>query len=104
MVQQEKAIEKFLHFVPKKYTQATLAMETLLDPSELTIEKVIGRLKVVDDYVQPPPIEPFTINGKLLFTEEKWLARACRKEQKKGEASGSSSDRKRRPYKRDKAP
>lgn len=103
MVQQEKTIEKFLRFVPKKYMQATLAMETLLDPSELTIEKVIGRLKVVDDYVQPPPIEPFTINGKLLFTE-KWLARARRKEQKKGEASGSSSDRKHRSYKRDKAP
>uniref|UniRef100_A0A0A9EZK7 Uncharacterized protein n=1 Tax=Arundo donax TaxID=35708 RepID=A0A0A9EZK7_ARUDO len=42
------------------------------------------------------------MGGKLLFTEEQWLAR--QQERKKGEASGSSSSRKRRPRKRDKAP
>ena len=78
----------------------------LLDFSELSIDEVMGRLKAVDNREQLPPLEPVTIGGKLLFTEEQWLAR--QRERKKGEASsssasGSSSSRKRRPRKRDKA-
>jgi hypothetical protein len=73
-IDKEKAIEKFLHTIPKKYTQIVLAMETLLDLSKLTIE-VKCRLKVVNDQDQPPPVKPVTISGKLLFTEKQWLAR-----------------------------
>jgi hypothetical protein len=77
----------------------------LLDFSELSTEKVTGRLKAVDNHEQLPPSEPVTIGGKLLFTKEQWLAR--QREQKKGEASGSSalglsSGCKRRPRKWDK--
>ena len=58
----------------------------LLDFSELSIEEVTGRLKAVDNREQLPPSELVTIGGKLLFTEEQWLAR--QRERKKGEASG----------------
>ena len=65
-----------------------------------------GRLKAVDNREQLPPSEPVAIGGKLLFTEEQWLAR--QREWKKGEASGSSasgssSSCKHRLRKRDKA-
>jgi len=81
-------------------------IEMLLDFFELSIEEVMGRLKAVDNREQLSPSEPVTIGGKLLFTEEQWLARQW--ERKKGEAtgssaSGSSSSLKRRPRKRDKA-
>jgi hypothetical protein len=69
-IDEEKAIEKFVHAVLKKYTQVALAMETLLDLSELMIVDVTGRLKAVDDHEQQPLSEPVTICGKLLFTEE----------------------------------
>jgi uncharacterized protein YhaN len=60
----------------------------LLDFSELSIEEVMGRLKAIDNCEQLPPSEPVTIGGKLLLTEEQWLA--SQRERKKGKASGSS--------------
>ncbi|XP_066164603.1 uncharacterized protein [Oryza sativa Japonica Group] len=105
-IDEERAVEKLLRVVPEKYTQLALSIETLLDFTELTIEEVMGRLKAVDNRKQLPPSEPITIGGKLFFTKEQWLAR--QQEWKKGEAtgssaSGSSSSRKRRPRKWEKA-
>jgi hypothetical protein len=105
-IDEEGAAEKFLRVVPKKYSQVVIAIEMLLDFSELSIEEVTGRLKAVDNREQLPLSEPVTIGGKLLFIEEQWLAR--QQERKKGDASGSSalgssSSRKRRRRKRDKA-
>jgi hypothetical protein len=74
-IDEERAIEKFLRVVPKKYSQVAIAIEMLLDFSELSIEEVMGRLKAVDNCEQLPPSEPITIGGKFLFTEEQWLAR-----------------------------
>ena len=78
----------------------------LLDFSEPLIEEGMGHLKAVVNCEQLPPSEPITIGGKLLFTKGQWLA--SQRERKKGEASGSSasgssSNRKHRPCKRDKA-
>jgi hypothetical protein len=80
-IDEQKAVEKYLRVVPKKYTQIALSMETLLDLSTLSIEEVIGRLKAVDDREEAPPANPVYVTGKLLFTEEQWLAR--QKEKKK---------------------
>jgi len=86
-INEERAVEKLLRIVPDKYTQVALAVETMLDPSVLTIEEVTGRLKAIDDR-KLSPAEPTTAGGKLLLTEEQWRARQG--ERKKGEASGSS--------------
>jgi hypothetical protein len=91
-IDKERDMEKFLHVVPKKYTQLALSIETLLNFTELTIEEVTGHLKAID-YHEQLSSEPVTIGGKLLFTEEQWLAR--QRERKKREASGSSSSHKR---------
>jgi hypothetical protein len=97
-INEEQVVEKLLHIVPDKYTQVTLVVETILDLSALTIE-VTGRLKAVDDR-KLSLVEPTTTGGKLLLTEEQWRARQG--EWKRGVASGSSSDRARRPRKKDK--
>jgi hypothetical protein len=88
-IDEQKAVEKYLHVVPKKYTQIALSMETILDLSTLSIEEVTRRLKVVDDREEAPPANPLFVDGKLLFGEEQWLAR--QKEKKEG--SSSSKDR-----------
>lgn len=100
-IDEERAIEKFLRVVPEKYLQVAITIETLMEYEELTIEDMTGRLKAIDLHA---PSEPATSGGKLLFTEEQWLAR--QRERKKGEASSGSSSgtRKRRPRKRDKVP
>jgi hypothetical protein len=69
-IDEERVVEKFLRVVPKKYSQVAIAIKTLLDFSELSIEEVTGRLKAVDNCKQLPPSEPVTISGKVLFTEE----------------------------------
>jgi hypothetical protein len=84
--------------VPKKYTQIALSIETLLDLSTLSIEEVTGQLKAVDDREEAPPANPVSADGKLLFTEEQWLAR--QKEKKKQEGSSSCKDRHRQPCKK----
>jgi hypothetical protein len=56
------------------------------------------RLKSVDDREGAPPANPVSADGKLLFTDEQWLA--CQKEKKKQEGSPSSKDHHRQPHKK----
>lgn len=48
-ISEERAVEKLLRVVPNKYTEVALAVEMLMDLSELTIEEVTGRLKAIDN-------------------------------------------------------
>ena len=65
-INEERAVEKLLRAAPAKYC---IAIETLLDFQDLTIEKVSGRLKAVDD-LQEVPGEPLIIAGKLMLSKE----------------------------------
>ena len=62
----ERAVEKFLHCMPKKYAQIVMSIETLLDFEQLTVEDVTRRLKAVQDREEGPHAEPGTTGGKLL--------------------------------------
>jgi hypothetical protein len=94
-------VEKYLRVVPKKYTQITLSMETLLNLSTLSIEEVTGQLKAMDNREEAPPANPVSnpvsTDSKLLFTEEQWFAR---QKEKKREGSSSSKDCRRKPHKK----
>jgi len=48
-INEERAVEKLLRAAPAKYAQLCIAIETLLDFQDLTIEEVSGRLKAVGD-------------------------------------------------------
>jgi len=71
---EERTVEKLLRAMPKKYAQLKIAIETLLDFQDLTIEEVIRRLMTVDDLDDEPAHEPVSVGGKLMLTEEQWLA------------------------------
>ena len=46
---EERAVEKFLRCMSRKYAQIIMSIETLLDFEQLTVEDVTGRLKAVQD-------------------------------------------------------
>lgn len=66
-ISEERAVKKLMCVVPDKYTQVALAVEILLDLSELTTEEVTGRLKAVDNR-RLSSIDPATASGKRLLT------------------------------------
>jgi hypothetical protein len=59
----------------------------------MSIEEVIGRLKVIDGDEPQPLSEPITVGGKLHLTQEQW--EACQGDGKKGESPPSTGGRKR---------
>jgi hypothetical protein len=88
---EERAVEKLLRAVPKKYAQLKIAIETLLDFQDLTIKEVTRRLKTVDDLEEESASEPISVDGKLMLSEEQWLVW---QKKKGGNNSGSSSSSK----------
>jgi hypothetical protein len=67
---EERAVEKLFRCIPKKYKQIARSIESLLDPSTMSIEEAIGRLKVIDGNKPRPLSGPITIGGKLHLTRE----------------------------------
>ena len=67
---EERAVEKFLRCMLRKYAQIVMSIETLLDFEQLAVEDVTGRLKAVQDREEGPHAEPDDVGGKLLYTME----------------------------------
>lgn len=67
-------IAKFLRVVPQQYTQVAIAIETLLDVSTLSLDEVVGRLRVAQDRISDNAAESQS-GSRLLLTEEEWDAR-----------------------------
>jgi hypothetical protein len=88
---EERAIEKLFCCIPEKYKQITRLIESLLDPSTMSIEEAIGHLKVVDGDEPQTLSRSITISGKLHLTQEQW--EACQGDGKKGEYSPSTGGR-----------
>jgi hypothetical protein len=79
--------------VHPREVQADRSIESLLDLSTMSIEEVIGHLKVVDGNEPQPLSGPITIGGKLHLTREQW--EVCQGNGKKGESPPSMGGRKR---------
>jgi hypothetical protein len=89
----ERAIEKLFCCILNKYKQIARSIESLLDLSTMTIEEMMGHLKVVDDDEPQALSGPITIGRKLHVTREHW--EACQGDKKKRMSSSSIGGRKR---------
>jgi hypothetical protein len=89
---EERASEKLFRFIPEKYKQIALSIESLLDLSTISIKEAIGHLKVIDGDEPQPLSGSITIGGKLHLTQEQW--EACQGDGKKGESSPLMGGRK----------
>jgi hypothetical protein len=74
-----KVAAKYLCIVPKKFVPVIVSIESLLDTTTMSIEKITSQLWVVEGCSDDEDTDPPTsAGGKLLLTEEKW--QACMKE------------------------
>lgn len=84
-------VKKMLEVVPKYLEQVAISIETLLDLATVSIEEVTGRLRAVEQRKKPASSEAKDSSGRLLLTEEDWLARyKAREQEKKGGSSGGN--------------
>jgi hypothetical protein len=90
---EERAIEKLFRCIPEKYKQVAHSIESLLDLFTMSIEEVIGRLKVTDGDEPQPLLGPITVSRKLHLTQEQW--ETCQDDGKKGVSPPSTGSRKR---------
>jgi hypothetical protein len=72
-IEDTRVVKKMLCVLPKQYQSVAFSIETLLDLKTLTIEELIGRLKMAKERLR---IEAVTDKAsKLLLMEEDWAAR-----------------------------
>jgi hypothetical protein len=83
-----KVVAKYLWVVPKKYTPIVVSIESVLNISTMSIDEIIGWLRVVEGRGDEEDEGP-VVGGKLLHTEEQWQAHM--KEKQQGESSSKAS-------------
>jgi len=70
-IQDSRVVKKLLRVLPQRYGQIAISIETLLDLKTLTIEELVGRLKMTEDCLGIEAVIEKT--GSLLLSEEDWL-------------------------------
>jgi hypothetical protein len=78
-----------LHSVPEKLEQVAISMETLLDLNSLSIEEAVSHLWEVEQRKKGPSSPAVDTGGRLLLTEEEWMA--WMKAIEKGGSNGGGS-------------
>ena len=88
-ISKTEIVKKMLQVVPDHHEQVTISIEILLDVNDLTVEEVTGRLSNVEQR-KKNTASAVDKEGRLLLTEEEWLARLKLRDNT-GESNGPSS-------------
>jgi hypothetical protein len=85
-----KVAVKYLRVVPKRFVSVTVSIESVLDTTNMSIEEITGRLRVVEGRADEEDTDmPTDAGGKLLLTEEQWLARMDKRPSEGSSKSGT---------------
>jgi len=68
-------VKKFLRVVPSRYNQVAVAIEMFCEVKTLSIKELFGRLRAVEAWFGPTVEQVTDKTGRLLLTEEEWMAR-----------------------------
>ena len=77
-LEEEDVVCKLLRACPAKYSQMAVTIEATLDLDQVSLEDVVGRLRLAEGR-SDAPLERRQESGKLLLTEEEWNARMKRR-------------------------
>jgi hypothetical protein len=88
-LEDHRVVKKILRVVPKRLKQVAMATEMLTDLNMMTIEELVGRLRVAEDADNNDAKEAIAKGvEQLLLTEEQWDAR--RRQRGKDHARGGN--------------
>jgi hypothetical protein len=83
--EEEEIVRKFLEALPDRFEQIAVAIETLLDLEDVSLDELVGRLKATEERLNRSKgrggggsggsSAGKEIDGKLYFTEEQVIAR-----------------------------
>ena len=83
-VEEGRVVKKILRVLPPRYNQIACSIEMLLDLNKLSVEELVGRLRVTED--RCGVVAAADGVKRLLLTEEQWEAR--RRQHDKDRARG----------------
>jgi hypothetical protein len=86
-MEDSRVVKKVLRVVPKKMKQVTVAIEMLADINAMSVEDLVGRLRVAED---ADAEEATGDAGRLLLTEKQWEARRRQRRGKERDRSGDA--------------
>ncbi|XP_062230147.1 uncharacterized protein LOC133927761 [Phragmites australis] len=86
-MEDSRVVKKVLRVVPKKMKQVAVAIEMLADINAMSVEDLVGRLRVAED---ADAEEATGDAGRLLLTEKQWEARRRQRRGKERERSGDA--------------
>ncbi|WVZ56302.1 hypothetical protein U9M48_006852 [Paspalum notatum var. saurae] len=69
-----RVVRKVLRVVPRKWKQVAVSIEMLLDLDTMTMEELVGRLRVAEQADDEEAVAAADV-GRLYLTEEQWQAR-----------------------------
>ena len=70
-----RLLKKFLRVVPQRYSQVAVAIEMVKDMKTMTIEDLVGHLRVAEERFESSVDQVTEKTEKLLLTEEEWMSR-----------------------------
>ena len=96
-MEDSRVVKKMLRVVRKRYKQVAVSIEMHSDLNKMSVEELIGRLRVVEDADAEEAADGIEKGvQQLLLTEEQWEARRRQrggKERPRGGGSGHGGDR-----------
>ncbi|KAF0900835.1 hypothetical protein E2562_035471 [Oryza meyeriana var. granulata] len=88
-MEDSRVVKKILRVVPKKMKQVAVAIEMLMDLNTMSMEELVGRLRVAE---KPRDVDEETGGaGRLLLTEEQWEGLLITQTSKWSKIMGSSN-------------
>ncbi|WVZ54781.1 hypothetical protein U9M48_005530 [Paspalum notatum var. saurae] len=77
-ISEKEVVKRLPHSMPESLEQVAVSIEALLDLSKVSIRKVAGRLRAVEQRKKTAQSQMKDDAGRLLLTEEEWLAQGTR--------------------------
>ncbi|XP_062223882.1 uncharacterized protein LOC133922530 [Phragmites australis] len=92
-MEEERVVKKMLRVVPSKYNQIACTIEMFGDLKKMSLEELVGRLRVAEERCGSVVESAADGVGRLLLTEERWEDRRRQRDGKQRACGGEGARR-----------